>query len=303
MLTSAVAHQGELQAPHDLWPQWLGDPVILASLALAAWAYHRGASKRAGPVVQRRSRCFWGGTAALAVALLSPLDVVAGELASGHMVQHILLVLVAAPLLALSAPWVTIVGGAPRAVRTAVGRWQRRLSIDPRRLRALPWPAMAWLSHTITLWFWHASVPYEAALEHDPVHALEHATFLLTGILFWSVVVPVRRVPEMSYGHGALLVFTMAMQSVFLAALLTFATSPWYDAYGDTAAVWGIEPLADQQLAGAIMWVPAGLVYVGVGVVLMTMWVRHSNTGASGGDQDGDWGFGDAPQRPADLTR
>lgn len=298
MLTALLAHQGGPQGLHDLWARWNADPLIIFGLATAMWTYRRGA-RRSRLHDSLRARCFSMGLAAVVVALVSPLDSLAAELASAHMVQHVLLLLVAAPLLAYSAPTTTILAGLPRSAR-------RRLALVRHRLRGatavemLRRPTVAWLLHAATLWFWHAAVPYDAALGHPVVHALEHATFIGTGVLFWSTLLPSRAAS--SHGYGALLVFTMAMQSVFLAALLTFASRPWYAGYDQTTQAWGLDPLADQQLAGVIMWVPAGLVYVAVGVLLVTASVRDSLTRTADGGLDDDWGARVAPGE-ATLTQ
>jgi putative membrane protein len=208
------------------------------------------------------------------VALLSPLDALSSALASTHMVQHMLLVLVAAPLLALSAPSSTILRGSPLAVRRANGRWRRRLRLTHGNLRPLRHPVAAWLLHVGVLWFWHAAVPYDAALDSAPLHILEHASFLATAVLFWHAVIGPRSPERVSKGLGVLLVFAMAMQSVVLSLLLTFARTPWYSGYAQTTAPWGLEPLADQQLAGVIMWIPAGAVYLLTALALLVAWVR-----------------------------
>jgi len=124
------------------------------------------------------------------------------------------------------------------------------------------------------LWFWHAAAPYDAALESEPLHILEHASFLVTAVLFWHVVVGVRGAARASSGLGVLLVFAMAMQSAFLSVLLTFARLPWYSSYATTTSSWGLDPLADQQLAGVIMWIPAGGIYLAVALALLVSWIR-----------------------------
>lgn len=290
MLTDMLAHQAGVPTAHDLWIRWNVDPLILFGLGLAAWTYYRGARRRGRRNDAWRSRCFYAALVTLGVALLSPLDVLAHELASAHMVQHVLLVVVAAPLVAASAPFTTMLAGAPSSILRGVGRTRRRLRFATNALETLRRPAVAWLLTAGTLWFWHASGPYEAAVEHDAIHALEHGSFIVTGVLFWSAIVHVRHSSRTPYGYGALLVFTMALQSVFLAALLTFATTPWYGVYLATTTAWGIDPLVDQQFAGAIMWVPAGFVYVGVGVSLIARWIR--TPGSSMELLDDDWGFG-----------
>jgi len=260
-----LAHGGRPLAPHDLWGAWNVDVLLVGGLALSAWTYARGRIRTRGASETWQARCFAGALAVVAVALVSPLDALSGVLASAHMVQHVLLLLVAAPLLALSAPGTTLLRGAPPAVRRATGRWRRRL-------RPLGNPAAVWALHVATIWFWHAAVPYDAALDSHVIHVTEHASFLLTGLAFWRVVLGARG--AVSNGFGILLVFTMAMQSVFLSALLTFASSPWYSGYESTTAAWRLDPLADQQLAGVIMWIPAGLVYLGVALALLVRWIH-----------------------------
>lgn len=263
-----LAHAGQPLAPHDLWRAWSFDPLLLLAVGLTVWAFRRG--RHRGPRRTSdgwRARCFYAGLAVLGVALVSPLDTLSGALASAHMVQHVLLLLVVAPLLALSSPGTTLLRGTPPAVRGITGRWRRRL-------RPLHNPAAVWALHVATIWFWHAAVPYDAALDNHLVHVAEHASYLVTGLWFWQVVVGARG--AVSNGLGILLVFTMAMQSVFLSALLTFASGPWYSGYESTTRAWDLEPLADQQLAGVIMWIPAGLVYLGVALALLARWIQST---------------------------
>ena len=282
MLTPLLAHAGQPPQPHDLWGAWNLDPLLLTAFALAVWAYRRG---RIGgprrPSDVWRDRCFAGALVALALALVSPLDALSSALASAHMVQHVLLVVVAAPLLALSAPSSALLRGSPPAARRVSGRWRRRFGLTHGNLAALRHPVVAWLAHVAALWIWHARVLYDAALANDVVHAIEHATFLGSAVLFWRVVVGARGAGRVTHGYGVLLVFVTALQSVFLSVLLTFARTPWYAGYATTTRPWGLEPLADQQLAGAIMWVPAGMVYVAAGLALMVAWLRTANRQAA----------------------
>ena len=275
MLNPVLAHPGQPSAPHDLWGAWNLHPVLLGGLLLAAWAYRRGQTigpRR--PVDIWRARCFTGALVVLGLALLSPLDALSGALASAHMVQHLLLLLVAAPLLALSAPSSAILRGSPPALRRASGRWRRRLRLTHGNLGVLRHPAAVWLLSVGVIWFWHAAAPYDAALDNEFLHVLEHASFLVTAVLFWQVVVGVRGAARVSGGLGVLLVFAMAMQSVFLAVLLTFARTPWYSGYAATTASWGLDQLTDQRLAGVIMWIPAGGIYLVVALALLVTWIR-----------------------------
>lgn len=277
MLTTLLGHSGRPPVPHDLWGAWNLDPLVLLGLVAAVWLHRRG---RAGGVQtdgeRWRRHAFVGAVAAVGLAVLSPLDALSSALASAHMVQHLLLVLVAAPLLAWSAPGGTLVHALPPAAHRSVARWRRRIGLSRRNLRLLREPAAVWLLHVGTIWFWHGAGPYGAALDDELVHVVEHVSFLVTGVLFWRVVVGSRAAGRVSNGFGVLLVFTMGMQSVFLSLLLTFARSAWYTGYAATTAPWGLEPLADQQLAGVIMWVPASLVYLGTALALLVAWIQST---------------------------
>jgi putative membrane protein len=270
VLTVQLAHVGQPLAPHELWTSWNLDPLVVTGLVLMALLYRRGRSRSAG---SWQARCFAGGLLAVGIALLSPLDPLSEALASAHMVQHLLLVLIAAPLLAVSAPGGVLLRGSPRAVRSAVLPLRRRLPLVHEVTHLLRNPAVVWLLHVGTLWLWHAGALYDAALTHPVAHALEHTTFLVTGFLLWRLVIGARAV-RVAPGLGVLLVFGMTMQSTLLALLITFTRTPWYSGYAETTQPWGLDQLADQHLAGAIMWVPAGLVYLGVALTLLVGWVR-----------------------------
>lgn len=275
----SLAHGGQPPEPHDLWAAWdLSLPLVLGLIA-ATWIYVRGrrAAKWRSDADIFRTSCFAGALLAIGLALVSPLNALSDALASAHMVQHVLLVLVAAPLLSLSTPSATLLRGTPSPLHKVLGPWRGRLSQMWRRLPMVRNVATLWLLHTGTLWFWHAALPYEVALNNEIVHVTEHVTFLVTALLFWHIVIGVRATERVPQGLGAMLVFAMALQSGFLSLLLTFAPTPWYSTYAVTTRAWGLEPLADQQLAGVIMWIPAGLVYLGVALALFVSWIRSSD--------------------------
>lgn len=268
-----LAHVGRAPAPHDAWTAWTLDPAIVVPLVVLLVLHERGRVGGQEARTRLRARAFHAGWTALVVALVSPLDAVATALASAHMVQHVLLVLVAAPLFAVAAPMPALLRGLPPRVAQRVVR----LASGPAGTagRALGHPVVAWLLHVGTLWTWHASAAYDAAVANPLVHGLEHATFLATAVLVWRTLVGPRHV-RLANGAAVLAVFGLALQSVLLSALLTFAGEPWYDAYVTTAAAWGLDPLADQQLAGAIMWFPAGAVHVGTALALLVAWIRST---------------------------
>jgi putative membrane protein len=274
---SILAHDGAALRPHDVAGAWNLDPLILVPLLAVAVLYRRGWRQPNDPPWRRAA--FTAGVAAVAIAVVSPLDALSGVLVSAHMVQHVLLLVVAAPLLAASAPGAALVRGLPPWARPRLASVRRRLGLDAGRLRRTRAPVVRWVAYTATLWLWHASVLYGAAVEHDVVHALEHVAFLGTGLLVWSAILgPVRvRVPR---GLAVLGVFTLGLQTIFLSVLLTFAESPWYEPYVDAAPAWGVDALEDQQLAGVVMWVPAGFIHVGIGLGLLVAMLRELDAGA-----------------------
>lgn len=268
MLIGLHAHTDQPVAPHDLLAAWEPDWFVLVGLVLASLLYLRGRSRSTRV---HRTGFFVAGTGAIAVALFSPLETVSGSLASAHMVQHVLLVLVAAPLLALGRTVPAVASGLPIRMRRRWWRVLRRAGLTPGRLQRLRSPLPALALYTIVFWMWHAAVPYQAALASDPVHATEHLTFLATALLFWQAVLT----PDSSSrGLRVLTVFGAAMQGTLLSALLTFAPRPWYGEYAASSPLWGMDPLTDQQLAGLVMWIPGGLIYTASALVILSGWLR-----------------------------
>jgi len=221
----------------------------------------------------------------LGLALVSPLEAMSGALASAHMSQHLLLILVAAPAFVHSEAAAGVLGGLPLTVRKGLGLARRTLGLAPARIRRFFHPVLVWLLHAGVLLFWHAAGPYQLALRLEPVHYLEHASFLITALWFWQLVLSTRHRSIDWPGASVLMVFGLAGQSVFLALLMTFAESPWYSAYANTTSAWGITPLTDQHLAGVIMWVPAGFGYTGVGLTLLSRWLTAIETQTSASER------------------
>jgi putative membrane protein len=265
---------------HELWRTWGLEPGVIAPLALSATLYVRGVARlwRGGHVGRGvrlwEASCFGAGWLALVVALVSPLHPWGSVLFSAHMTQHEILMLVAAPLLVLGRPVVASLKALPPGWARALVRWARR----PWRARiwaTITDPFVAWLIHAAVLWAWHAPALFQATIDDELVHALQHLSFLLSALLFWWAVLhgPDRAI---GYGVAVLYMFTTALHSGLLGALITLARTLWYPAYRGTTASWGLTPLQDQQLGGLIMWVPACLVYIVAGLALLAGWLRDS---------------------------
>jgi putative membrane protein len=229
--------------------------------------YARGARRLAArPGAARalgrwRPAGFLGGATVLAVALGSPLHQAAEASLAAHMVQHLLLIVVAAPLLAWGRP-LTVLAVTGTPVRAVV----RRTAPLVRALLARP--LLVWTAHVGVLWLWHLPRPYMAALADPVVHAVEHVTLLGTAVLFWLVVAEPDAAARQGWIPAAGYLFAAAMQSTVLGALLTLSDSPWYPA----AAT--LEGLVDQQRAGVLMWVPGGLVYLGATLTVVARPLR-----------------------------
>ena len=262
----AFAHVPGTTTP-DLWTAWTADPYVLVPLIIAHWLYGRGAFRlwrRAGraPAALSRSHValFMAGEIVLLLALVSPLEALAGLLLSAHMAQHLLLMVVAPLLLLAGRPQIAFAWALPRKWMEAVtlhDGWRLPRSVLQASVRPLP----AALLHGLALWVWHAPSAYEAALKSTALHALEHAMFLGTALLFWhSVIGSARRASVAAAAMLAMLI--TIIHSGFLGALLTFAPRPLYATYAATVPTLGMATLEDQQFAGILMWFPAGFVYL-----------------------------------------
>jgi cytochrome c oxidase assembly factor CtaG len=203
----------------------------------------------------------------LAIALVSPLHALGSALFSAHMVQHELLMLVAAPLLVLARPLVAFARAVPPQWLLRAFTIGRRWMLPGRAWRMVTRPLCAWWIHATALWIWHAPALFEATLRSDLVHAAQHASFFLTALLFWWSLLR-RRAGSADYGAAVLYLFTTSLHSGALGALLALSPGVWYRAYAASAPALGWEPLADQQLGGLLMWAPGGVAYAVAALVL-----------------------------------
>jgi putative membrane protein len=286
----ALAHHATAHVAGAPWRQ-PPDMLIVALLATALWLYASGLRRLwrqagRGRVVSRaEAAAFAAGWLTLAAALLPPVHVLGESLFWMHMVEHELVMAVAAPLLVLGRPLLVMLWALPPAGRRrvgAAGTWKPvRVSWN-----FLTGSLAAFAVHGLALWLWHVPVLFEAALRNEAMHALQHASFLAAALLYWSSLLQgsrrrgatAERGGSDGTGQGAavLSLFATTLHTGVLGALLTLGAAPWYAAYGNAAAAWGLTPIEDQQLAGLVMWVPGGFVYTGAALVLVTAWLRDA---------------------------
>lgn len=276
---SAVLAHGMAPTPGsllDVLLAWSIEAHVVLPLAVAALAY-RWAVRRvnavhpANPVPRFRVWCWYLGLAVLFVALASPIATYDTTLFSVHMVQHLLLTMVAAPFLALGAP-ITLL------LRLSSARTRQRVILPvlhSRLLRVASFPVIAWVLFAGVMWASHFSGLYDASLDSEPVHVLEHALYLGVALLFWWPVVGADPSPwRLPHPARIAYLFLGMPQSSFLGLAIFSAPDVLYPHYATLQRSWGPSPLADQQLAGGLMWAGGDLVFLIAMIVAVWVWLR-----------------------------
>lgn len=242
-LLASLPYCGAPATPVDLWQRWNLDPWLIATFAAIGLAYGWRARRRSDARAAHRHRCFAAGWAVALLALISPLCAWSVALFSVRVGQHMLLVLLAAPLLAQGLP----------------------------ALRIRPWAAGA--AFFLALWLWHFPPLYAWSLRNDLVYWAMQAGLIASAVALWQAVFA-------RDGEQAARIAVGIASSVhmgLLGALLTFASRPFYAAHRLTTNSWGLSPLADQQLAGLLMWVPGGIVFGVLGLVGFLVWWKQAS--------------------------
>ena len=216
------------------------------------------------------------GLIALVAALASPIDTIALELFSIHMVQHMLLLAVAAPLLLAGAPVRPLLRGMPLAVRRSVVRAVARNTAFRGLVHVLRQPLVAAALYVVGLYAWHVPALYDAAVERSAIHVIEHTWFFGSALLFWSVVIdPAPFRATLPYAARIpFLLLVGAAQNTILGGLLAFSDRLYYAHYATTTAAYGLDPVTDQHLGGAIMWVPGDLIFLAAASFSFFLWLQ-----------------------------
>jgi putative membrane protein len=274
-----LLHDTQPLAPHDLWTAWSFEPAVVAGLVLTGWLYLQGVravwagAGRGRGVQVWEAGAFGAGWFLLLTGLVSPLHRLGEILFSAHMIQHELLMAAAAPLLVLGRPIVAFLWAVPMRWRKTAGSWSAAHPVQT-VWSMISRPPVAWTLHAVAIWLWHAPPLYQAALASEAVHTLQHLSFLGTGLLFWWSLFRGRE-GRLGAPFAVVYLFTTAVHTSLLGALLTFSSRLWYPLYASSTAAWGLTPLEDQQLAGLIMWIPAGIAYLIAALAVTTSWLRE----------------------------
>jgi len=261
----ALAHAHDVQARGGM------EPWVVACLAVSAIVYVVGLRnlwRRAGAgrgVGWTQVTMYAAGWLTLVAALGGPVERWSGTSFAAHMLQHELMMLVAAPALAASRPLGVFAWAFPRSARRRL-----RVLTTPAWLRAswrgLTSPLWATAISIAVLWLWHVPRLFDLATSDRAWHAAQHASFFVSALAFWWAMRATGS-PAGALGRTVACLFVAMIVTGALGGLLAFADTPWYAAYAATARPFGWTPVEDQQMGGLIMWIPGGTVYMVVALL------------------------------------
>lgn len=248
---------------------WEPSIVIGTALLVGLYLYGIGPLRRkyhlADEVKRGQVVAFLLGVFSIFLALVSPLDELGDSyLFSAHMVQHLFITIVGPPLLLMGTPgWLL------------QPLWRNRTVFLIARV--FTFPALAFFLYNADFWLWHAPPLYNATLENQGIHILEHVTFIVFGVLYWwPILSPSEELPRLSLGGQVLYIFLAGMPTVALGAGLTFLP-PLYAPYLAAPRIWGLSAAVDQQLGGLIMWIPGNIFYIVIISILFIRWMQKQD--------------------------
>jgi putative membrane protein len=261
-----------------LFLSWDLRPQVIITLLLAGGTYARGWWRlRSRGVSQHSLANMWrlvaylSGLLILGVALMSPIDVLGGQLFFMHMIQHLLLVMIVPPLLLLANPLPFFMWGLPVPARHQVGRLLSRRSAFRRGLYTLTAPGLVWMAFVAFLLGWHDPSAYNAALRSNLIHDLEHLTFFGAAMLFWWLVIGAGpRIRSLSPGVRLALLLVTVPVNMAAGVVIAFAAQPIYTYYTTVPRLWGISVLLDQMIGGVIMWIPGSMMYLLAALIIIS---------------------------------
>jgi len=269
-----------IPVPRTIWTHWNFDPVLLLLLVLAVTVYLRGfmriAAWRRYPqgVLRGRAIAYLTGIVALIVALVSPLDRLTTAVLWAHMAQYMVLTVIASLLLVVAHPTSVLLRGLPPAWSRAVRHWMWHAPAVRATRTTLANAYVIAAVDIAALIVWHVPIIYQAAVRYEPLHLLEVASFLVSGLLFWWAVRNPAASPKMGYGRVLGCFAITSVASLALGLVLFGSHTILYPVYLDRTAAWGLSPRGDQQLAGVILGVTPELFDVLTFIVILARWVQ-----------------------------
>lgn len=269
----AFAHGGPQESAWTFEP-WLVFPLGLSLLVWSLGSARRWRRSHGGKAELRRKALFFAlGWMTLTLAVLSPLHAAGERSFTMHMVEHEIIMMLAAPLLVLSRPLPNLLWACAQPWRSLIGAL---IAASAPFWRAMAAPLFATTAQAAALWLWHTPALFDLALGNDAWHAAQHFSFLITALLFWSAMIDARR----EIGLRAFCLFATSIIGGALGALMAISQSPWYAPYALLAITpQGLTPAEDQQLAGVLMWVPGGFVHAGAAIALLAPFLRAGEPG------------------------
>ncbi len=279
---AVAAHDGRYAESGDflnaltIWSIDAPGVVILAVVGgLYAWAYYR--LRRHSPSFhfpRWHAWCFAGGWLFMLLGLISPVDTYSDDLFWVHMVQHVFITMLVAPLMLLGAPATLALRAASPRVRTTY----LIPLLNSRLVRFLTWPPAAIVIYIASVWSWHWPDAYDGAIASEVVHFVEHGVFLFGAVLLWWLVIGVdaTKLRPHHVWRCVLLVFAI-LQNIGLGLILINVGEPIYDTYATAAAVreWGPTALMDQRIGAGIMWVPGSMMFALAIIVTVYYWAER----------------------------
>ncbi|QTK82057.1 Hypothetical protein AT6N2_L1264 [Agrobacterium tumefaciens] len=268
-----AAHQGEEHASAATWTfdAWIVSPIILSAVLAGAGFLRLRRRSGKSREMTKSALAFYSGLLVLVAALVSPIHFMGEHLFTFHMIEHELVMAVAAPLIVLARPVGFILWSVPRRVRHLIAAG---MTAKPVRAswNLLAGGAVATTLHGAAIWVWHAPDIFDATVTDVTLHRLQHLSFFLTAILFWWSVLW-----RSGKGVAAWHLFVTMMHTSILGALIALAPRVFYVSQTEAAPAWGLTPFEDQQLAGLLMWVPGGIIYAGAALMMMAAWISRSS--------------------------
>jgi putative membrane protein len=268
-----------LVAAGETWSIWPVTPGLTVATLLVLWVYIRGQRGRGLSAAERRGAlahlAFFGGVAAVFLALQSPIETLSDHLFVAHQVEHMLLRTVGPMLLMLAAPQAALLRGLPA--------WLRRGlvvpllgSAIPRVLGVLGRPGPATALFIGTTYFWMVPRYHDLAILDEPVHDLWHTTLLISGLVFfWRILDPRPYPLGASLGTRLGMFWFASAANILLGSFLSFKHQVLYSAYGVAGRFWGVSPVTDEQLGGLTMWIPGSMMFAATAMLMIYRWAQE----------------------------